>query len=452
MKERVLVADDDRISREFLAELVRRRGAEVVEAHDGAAALRALEKGRFDLVLSDVRMPGCDGVEVARRAKASGSPVLLLTAHGSLESAVEALRAGADDYLPKPIDPDALERAIDRAQARRRPNAAPARSACSAALVGRSGALLETLSRIERAAPSKATVLLEGESGTGKELLAALIHESSPRRSGPFIKVNCAALAPGVLESELFGHERGAFTGAVERRAGRFELAHGGTILLDEVSEVSTAIQAKLLRVLEEEEIERVGGTKTLRLDVRVIATTNRDLRQEIALGNFRADLYFRLAVVPVRVPPLRERAGDLPILVEHFIERYRAEVPSSRVRAFSREALDLVERHDWPGNVRELENLVRRAVVLDPGEVVRPEDLRADLVPRAATPLATGTIDASERETIARALAETNGNRTRAARVLGISVRTLFNRLKRYEVEAGNAFGLFPVRREAIA
>ncbi len=323
------------------------------------------------------------------------------------------------------------------AEARRRREARPApRGPTATTLLRTAPGLKGVVDQLVRAAPSKATVLLEGESGTGKELLATLLHEESPRRSGPLVKVNCAALAEGVLESELFGHERGAFTGAVERRIGRFEMASGGTILLDEVSEMSLGTQAKLLRVLEEEEVERVGGGRTIKLDVRVVAATNRDLAREVARGTFRRDLYFRLAVYPVRVPALRERPGDIPALVEHFLAAYRDEA-ASPVSSFSPAALGLLARHDWPGNVRELENVVRRVVVKSGDEVVQPDELALELRPQrelqSRPPRCMAIV---EKDEIERALGETGGNRAQAARLLGISVRTLFNRLKRYREE----------------
>ncbi|MBL4850116.1 MAG: sigma-54-dependent Fis family transcriptional regulator [Planctomycetes bacterium] len=311
-------------------------------------------------------------------------------------------------------------------------------------IVGSSPALLTALERISWAAPSKATVLLEGESGTGKESLAALVHALSGR-SGPLIKVNCASLAPGVLESELFGHERGAFTGAIQQRKGRFELACGGTLLLDEVSEVSTDVQAKLLRVLEEEELERVGGSETVSLDVRIVASTNRDLRAEVKHGRFREDLYFRLAVFPISVPPLRDRKGDLAALVEHFVARFGHE---SAARGFTPAALEFLSSHHWPGNVRELENLVRRALLLGGSTWITPERLRAELTPSLGQGLRPVTglecrgpdlavrIRELERTAIASALVEAEGNRAGAARLLGISVRTLYNRLKRYQAD----------------
>ncbi|MCA8922123.1 MAG: sigma-54-dependent Fis family transcriptional regulator [Planctomycetes bacterium] len=430
-----LVADDDALSRELLSEVVQRQGWKVVEAADGAAALKALRAQRPDVILSDVHMPGLTGVELARHAaECGGPPVILVTGQGSMATAVAALRAGAEDYLLKPVTPQKLEEALDRVRTRRGlcGNASP-----SGELIGDSPRLRAVVERLRLAARSRATILLAGESGTGKERLAALVHELSPRRERPFVKVNCAALAAGVLESELFGHERGAFTGALERRAGRFERADQGTLLLDEVSEVSTAVQAKLLRVLEEAELERVGGDRTLQVDVRVVATTNRDLQLEVERGTFRGDLYYRLAVLPIRVPPLRERLEDVPLLVEHFLARYAEEVPS-RVRRFAPEAMRLLESHPWPGNVRELENLVRRAVLLDGGPTVSAALVRAELGHRRSHPSAAGpaqrSIRSMEREAIVDALRETGGRRERAAQLLGISVRTLYNRLKRYE------------------
>ncbi|RMG09141.1 MAG: response regulator [Planctomycetota bacterium] len=436
VKRRVLVADDDRLSRQLLCAIVASQGHEVLEARDGHEAAAALERTELDLVLSDVNMPGPDGIQLVRRARAAGGPqVVLVTGRAEVDVAVAALRAGAADYLLKPVDPADVEALLSRLLVPPSPAETPG-------IVGRSPALRRVIDRVRRAASSTATVLLQGESGTGKEGLAALVHEASPRRDAPYVRVNCAALAEGVLESELFGHERGAFTGAHERRRGRFELANGGTILLDEVSEVSTGIQAKLLRVLEEQELERVGGNETIKLDVRVVATTNRDLKEEVCKGNFRGDLYYRLAVMPVRVPPLRERSDDIPLLVEHFLRLYRREA-TSRVERFSPAALRKLERHSWPGNVRELENTIRRVVLLDPAPVVLPEhiELEAALPTSGASPSRTGSqrsrrIKDMEREAIVAALEETGGNRVRAAGILGISVRTLYNRLKKYERE----------------
>jgi two-component system, NtrC family, response regulator HydG len=300
------------------------------------------------------------------------------------------------------------------------------------------------LDAIERVTPSKATVLVQGESGVGKELVAHRIHYLGPRRSAPFIRVNCAALAPTLLESELFGHEKGAFTGAVRRREGRFELANRGTLLLDEIGELPLALQPKLLRVLEEEEFERVGGTTTLRTDVRVLATTNRDLATEVAAGRFRGDLFYRLNVMPIRIPPLRERAVDVGRLVEHFLARYARDARSPLCRV-SPEALDALVRHPWPGNVRELENLVQRLVVLVHEETLRAEHVRPHLAPSAPAPApaAGRRLSELERETILRTLSETGFNQSEAARKLGLSPRTLYNKIRRYEAE-----GILPHRR----
>jgi DNA-binding NtrC family response regulator len=431
---RVLVTEADASVVALVRALALRDELEVVTA--GAAEAAALvDEGQVDLVV--VGEAGLGLVRAAAGLEGGPATIVVGGAGSSEGGAVEALRAGAADYLTRPATVEQLGDAVERVRRRlRRTERVAARGPTAARLLHTSPGLAPVIEQLVRAAPSKATVLLEGESGTGKELLASLLHEESPRRKGPLVRVNCAALAEGVLESELFGHERGAFTGAVERRLGRFELANGGTILLDEVSEMSLACQAKLLRVLEEEEIERVGGGKTIKLDVRVVAATNRDLAKEVARGAFRRDLYFRLAVFPVRVPALRERPADLPRLVQHFVATYKDEAPSSVVR-FSSAALDLLARHDWPGNVRELENLVRRVVVKSPGVVVGPDDLAGELrSERELTGRPSRSMAVVEKDEIERALAQTDGNRAQAARLLGISVRTLFNRLKRYRDE----------------
>jgi DNA-binding NtrC family response regulator len=437
-ERRVLLADDESLGREFVQEALERLGYDVHSFADGRTATEALETVRPDLVFSDIRMPGGDGLELLRRSRKllPRTPVVLLTAFGTVETAVQALRDGAADFLLKPFRLEDLERIVSRldpppvfdsvAQGRR-------------GMVGGDVRLVELLEIGRRAAESKATVLVQGESGTGKELVARSIHGTGPRAAFPLVRINCAALAPSLLESELFGHEKGAFTGAVQRRKGRFELAHGGTLLLDEIGELPLELQAKLLRVLEEEEFERVGGSETLAVDVHVIGVTNRELRLEVEEKRFREDLFYRLNVVPLVVPPLRDRAGDIPSLVEHFVAMYwRGSAPAPSI---PQRSLDLLHGHHWPGNVRELENLVRRVLVLDREGAFDPELVR-ELLSCSEEAEAGGqedggrTLREMERRAILAALEETGFNRTRAAKILGLSPRTLFNKIRTYERE----------------
>jgi len=447
--ERVLVADDDALTREVLAETLGRCGCEVVLAPDGASAVRALEREDFDLILTDVKMPEKSGMDVLVRAREVNrdAPVVLMTAYGTIESAVEAMKNGAFDYIVKPFSPDRVEVLLQRVgewRALLRENRY-LRSEVSGRtsgdeLIGEHPKLRQAIETVRRVAPTKATLLVQGESGTGKELVARLAHFSSDRADGPFIKVNCAALSETLLESELFGHEKGAFTGAIARREGRFELAHGGTLLLDEISEIPVALQAKLLRAIEEEEFERVGGTRTIKVDVRLVCTTNRDLAREVEEGRFRQDLFFRLNVVPVVLPPLRERREDIPMLVNYFLKRFSRE-SASPVRKVTRRALEVLANYNWPGNVRELRNIIHRAVVLGNKPVLDAEDLPADL--DNARPLARPagvevgrSIDEVERELILKTLESTGWNKTQAARILQVTPRTLRNKLGRYRQE----------------
>ncbi|MCS6970698.1 MAG: sigma-54 dependent transcriptional regulator [Planctomycetota bacterium] len=372
-----VVADDEILNRELLAEMLPRFGITVRTAKDGVQALKALEAEPADLLITDVRMPGMGGLKLLAkvREKWPDLPVVMMTAYASVESAVESMRQGAYDYLMKPFGVEQVEALLLRLNERQQLVRTVAalksevrdrhRGRC---LLGASPAMQQLQQVIERAARSSATVLISGESGTGKELVARALHELSPRAAGPFVKVNCAALTETLLTSELFGHEKGAFTGAIEQRLGRFELADGGTLLLDEVSEISPELQAKLLRVLEEREFERVGGSRPIRVDVRIIATTNRDLAAEVAAKRFREDLYYRLHVVPIHLPPLRERAADIPLLLEHYLEVFRQET-GAQVR-LAADAVAALAAYDWPGNVRELVNVVERLSVLGEGEL----------------------------------------------------------------------------------
>jgi DNA-binding NtrC family response regulator len=451
--QRVLIVDDDPLSREFLFEAVDSLGFTVEQASSGEEALESVARRMPDLVLSDLRMPGMDGSQLIATLgrEYPDLPTVLVTAHGTIEAAVDAMRHGARDFLLKPCSPDTIEMVIDRIEHTRRLEheneylRAELVGTEAPSIVGQSEATLELLRNASRIARSKGTVLITGESGTGKERIAHYIHQNSPRKDGPFIRVNCAALSESLLESELFGHERGAFTGAHKQRPGRFELADGGTILLDEIGEISPAMQAKLLRVLEEEEFERVGGTTTLRVDVRVIASTNRNLPDEIAKGDFREDLYYRLHVLPIHIAPLRERTGDIVPLAEHFMAMYAGRNGVS-VPRLSEEARDQLRAWEWPGNVRELENVIQRSVILLDSETLQAQDL--SFGPRQAAP-ATGELEPAdpeealgqrlanrqvadiERIAILATLEATGGNKTEAARRLGVTARTLSNKIK---------------------
>jgi DNA-binding NtrC family response regulator len=425
---RILVADDEPTFRALLADILEQAGHEVVEVADGAAALAALERGGFDLVLSDQRMPRLDGLELLRRVRAlaSAPPFVMLTAYGTIPDAVEAVRLGAADYLTKPLpSPAALTAVVERVLA-------PAVGETS--FVTGDPRVLELLETVDRVAARDVSILITGESGTGKELIARRIHAHSPRAGGPFVAVNCAALPETLAESELFGHERGAFTGADRQRRGRFEEAHGGTLFLDEVGELSAPLQAKLLRVIEERVVRRLGGAEDLPVDVRLVTATNRDLAGAVAQGGFRQDLYFRLAVVPLDLPPLRERPGDIGLLARHLVEQLAAR---HRVTASPLEpdALAALERHGWPGNVRELRNVLERALVVRGGAPIRTQDLSlaaGGTSPGGGVPLDR---DVREREAVLEALRRAGGNREEAARLLGVSVRTLYYRLRRFGI-----------------
>ncbi len=448
--QHILVIDDDVLSREFLVDAVKSLGFHALEASDGKRGLERARSEHPDLVLTDLRMPGMDGIQLveALAEHCPGLPVVVVSAHGSVESAVQAMRAGAVDFLLKPVSPDAIDVVLRRVAHRLRLEREnrylrDELEAPGGTLIAESPAMQETLQAGERIARSKGTVLITGESGTGKERVAQFIHRKSPRADGPFIRVNCAALSENLLESELFGHERGAFTGAHKARPGRFELADGGTLLLDEIGEISPNLQAKLLRVLEEEEFERVGGTSTLKVDVRVIATTNRDLAAEVSAGHFREDLYYRLHVLPIHMQPLRRRQEDVLPLAQHFVKVY-AERNGMDVPALSPEVRAQLVAWSWPGNVRELENVVQRAVVLLSGDEIQPADLsfgpgtseRTESGKPASlsgTPslLANRLLADIEREAILATLDCTGGNKTEAARRLGVTARTLSNKMK---------------------
>jgi DNA-binding NtrC family response regulator len=444
-KGSILVVDDEAAARSALADVLRGEGYAVETAHDAFKALGRLEDFAPDLVLTDLNMPGMDGVELLRKLKEHDTelPVVLMTAFGGVETAVTAMREGASDYLTKPLNLDELTIVVERALERRklRREASELRGQLKqrysfANIVGSSPEMQRVFKSIAQIAPSRATVLITGESGTGKELVAAAIHHHSPRAGGPFVRLHCAALAESLLESELFGHERGAYTGADRRREGRFEQANGGTLFLDEIGEISPATQVKLLRVLQEREFERVGGGQTLHVDVRVIAATNRDLKEMVAAGKFREDLFYRLNVINLPLPPLRQRPSDIIPLAMHFLRHYAAE-NGKNVEAFSDTALAQLATHSWPGNVRELENVIERAVVLCEAETIEAQHLPPELAAASRSsgvpPIPGSTIDELERYAIMKTMEAVGGSTSRAAEVLGMSVRKIQYKLQEY-------------------
>jgi DNA-binding NtrC family response regulator len=445
-KPRILVVDDEHTMRDFLTASMADR-YQVLTASDGVAAMATLREREVDLVLSDVQMPGGDGLTLLANIESELSTpplVVMMTAFGTIKEAVEATKRGAIDYLTKPFGLDQLEHTLKRAFELRelRNENRTLRTSLKAqrkhhGLLGSSRAMIALREKIEMIADSRGTVLLQGESGTGKEVAARAIHNAGGRRDGPFIRLNCAAIPESLLEGELFGHERGAFTGAVQARPGKFELADGGSLLLDEISEMPLSMQAKLLRVIQEREIMRLGARSATRCDVRIIATTNRELKTEIRDGNFREDLFFRLNVIPLRLAPLRERKEDIPLLVNHFVQMFCAENGRPPM-AITEPAMRTLSEHEWPGNVRQLQNVIERAVILSAGDELDIEqfDLGDELDGRgdAAALSADLTIREMEKELILRKLLRTGGNRTRAATELGISVRTLRNKLRQYQ------------------
>jgi len=469
----ILYLDDEPAIGLILEDTLERAGHVTIGARTVPEALQALARSPVDLIISDYRMPGLSGLEFLDLLRAEGHdvPLIMLTGYATIEHAVESIKAGAIDYITKPVRPEQLELSVAKGLevARlRRENEALRREVVEfrneRTIIGDSAQIRRLLQTVNTAAPSRATVLLQGESGTGKELFARAIHDASDRRDARFIKLNCAALPEGLVESALFGHEKGAFTGAIRRVEGAFERANHGTLLLDEIGEMRIDLQAKLLRVLQEQEFERVGGSQPIRVDVRIIATTNRDLARRAAEGQFRQDLYFRLSVLPIVIPPLRERRDDIPLLAQRFAQRTAAELGKD-VRGLAPETIAMLQRHDWPGNVRELQHAVERAVILSAEPVLQPSAFDGVQFGLATQPgpldgdhtsgaseaghparaqLGSGSLEhapdavvlkslnvaEAERRLVERALAVTNGNRTRAAELLGISVRTLRNKL----------------------
>lgn len=438
---RILVGEDDPAMLDLVCRVLADEGYEVLAAGDGHAVMRRLEEGGFDLVLCDVRMPGPDGMAVLRRAIARrlDQPVILMTAFGSIASAVEAMRAGAYHYLTKPFDLDELVEVVSGAAEQIRQLHAISGGAAAGTgafpIVFRSAAMARLLTMARDVAASEATVLVQGPSGTGKELLARSIHAMSPRAERAFVAVDCSAIPEGLLESELFGHRRGSFTGATHDAAGIVERAHAGTLFLDEIGNLSLPVQARLLRFLQERSFRRVGEADERTVDVRLVSATNRDLAELVAQGSFRDDLYYRLSVFTLAIPALAERREDIPPLVYHFIRTFNAR-GGYQVEGVRRDALDLLVDHPWPGNVRQLENAVERAVILRKAGLIQPGDLPETVAPATAAAHDGQSLEEVERQLILRLLAECRGNRTRVARILGISRRTVHRKLQRYGVE----------------
>lgn len=447
----ILVVDDNTRARQSMADVLRAAGHEVQASASAIEALKGLDKHSFDVIITDLQMPGMNGLEFIRalEARKVDSQVVMVTAFASVGSAVEAMRHGAFDYIEKPFDVEQLEQLVERAlrqaeQEGKRSSVPAANAAWQGMMIGDSRGMRTLRDRIAQAAPTDETVLICGESGTGKELVARCLHAASKRSGRALVSLNCPALSPQLMESELFGHEKGAFTSADAPRVGRFELAEGGTILLDEITEIEQSLQAKLLRVLQERTYERVGSSESKRADVRVVATTNRDIRKEVAEGRFRQDLYYRLAVVPVVVPPLRERQEDVPLLIQHFLGIAAARMQKDPCE-LSPAAMELLCQYNWPGNVRELENLVTRASVLSTGGLVQADDLRPWLIDQdgslpqitdtsSAPSLTSGTkLEDMERRLIESTLERFEGHRAKAAQALGIGIRTLSNKLRQY-------------------
>jgi two-component system response regulator HydG len=455
---RILVIDDHDAMREGMAVTLQKHGHSVVAMSRGQDGVQAFTRQPFDLVLTDLKMEGTDGLAVVERVREAkpDAVVIVVTAHGTIETAVKAMQLGAHDFLTKPFSPEVLRAKVDKGlelvAAKRQVEQLSARAEAleeeaaraKGHLVGTSEPMAKVLTLARRAATTDATVLIQGESGTGKELLARLVHDASPRAKGPFVVVHCAALAETLLESELFGHERGAFTGAVKRKLGRFELANGGTLFLDEIGELPPSVQTKLLRVLQERQFERVGGEETLTVDARLVTATHRDLKREVAEGRFREDLYYRLHVVPLALPPLRERPEDIPALAQHFITKAGPRL-NRKVKGLTDTARQALCRHPWPGNVRELENVMEQALVFAEAETLDITDLPQALQPSGARPAAgqlpvlhgdralPDVLEELERALIERAFEKANRVKTETARLLGIKTSALYYKLEKY-------------------
>lgn len=457
MIDRILIADDEFLIRQLLEETARRRGIDVTTAASGEEAMDILDKEDFQMAFVDLKMGKATGMDVLRHAAAKrpGMLFVIMTAYGTVETAIEAIKLGAFDFVIKPFSPDQMDVLVEKARLwlqmdetnkylRKEISGSGAEAGgAKTRIVGSSQAMQDLMRLVQRVAPTDSTVLITGESGTGKELVASEIHSLfDPSGSKPYIRMNCAAVPETLLESELFGHEKGAFTGAAERRIGRFELADGGTLLLDEIGEISPNMQAKLLRVLQESEFERVGGSKTVKVKVRLIATTNRNLKNEVAAGRFREDLFYRLNVFPIELPPLRDRDGDCVELAKHFLALHSRKL--GRSLEFSESALSSVKGYPWPGNVRELEHVIERMSILEDGPRIEASAFPTDILAggKAHGASSSGAVSAEdelnlarlEMRAIAKALERTSGNRTKAAQLLGFSIRTLRNKLNEYK------------------
>lgn len=450
--EKILIVDDEKLVRDFLGETLRRKNFDVTLAENGSKAIAALKDSLYDLVITDMKMPDYTGIDILKKVKelSPNTIVVIITAYGSVENAVEAMRLGAFNYLIKPFSPDTIEAVIDKAKEHvslieenyyLRQQLTTGSLKTSTRIIAESPEMKKILSEISQIAKSNANVMITGESGTGKEVIAHAIHYQSSRSNRPFIKVNCAAIPETLIESEFFGHEKGSFTGASSTHRGRFELANGGSLLLDEITEVPLGLQAKLLRAIQEQEFERIGGSKPIKVDVRIIATSNRDMKEAIALKKIREDLFYRLNVMPIHLPPLRERREDILPLAEYFIQKLCEENHKER-KVLTPEAKKKMESYDWPGNVRELANILERAVVLNTSDRINPEEIYLTNIPIEAEPLESGeypvglTLHELEKKLIIETLQKMNNNRTKTAQTLGISVRTLRNKLTEYKIK----------------
>ncbi|OPX39652.1 MAG: sigma-54-dependent Fis family transcriptional regulator [Desulfobacteraceae bacterium 4484_190.3] len=459
--KKILVVDDEPSMRIALSESLKSCGYKVETSESGADALAKFQEGKFEVVITDMRMPGMGGMEVLRGIKkiSSGTPVIVITAYGTVNTAVEAMKEGAADFIMKPFSVDHLESLVKKvvAEKGRKGEGGLRRTQLNRSghdskrclprektIITRDEKMLTLLELLKGVSKSKSSILIQGESGTGKELIARYIHRHSDRANMPFVGVNCAAIPGNLLESEMFGHEKGAFTGASRRRLGKFELASGGTLLLDEISEMDIQLQAKLLRVIQESEVDRLGGGAPVPVDVRIIATTNADLKKYIEEKKFRDDLYYRLNVIPVRIPPLRERRGDIVFLCEYFLEKY-SRLNRTTTPALSKKVEQILEDYGWPGNVRELENVIERAVLLSGGETILPEHLYLESEGEKSgqqalkSAVSEGiTLKETEKRLIFETLEKVKGNRTRASEILGVSVRTIRNKLNEYKQGSG--------------
>jgi len=442
MNHTILIIEDEKLMRVTLEDALTQQGYEVRSCDNGSCGLMELRSGHYDVVITDVRLPDTNGIDLMRDIKKldSGSEVIVITAYGTIKDAVEAMKLGAFDYITKPFSLDEFSLIVKRAvemidlrgeNIRLRKNLSEC--FCFPNIIGESSEMRKVFELIGKVARTDSSVLILGESGTGKELVASTIHYQSGRKEGPLVKVNCAALPDNLIESELFGYEKGAFTGALKRKPGRFELADGGTIFLDEIGELPPSTQVKILRVLQEGEFERLGGTGTIKVDIRVISATNRDLEDDVKNGRFREDLYYRLNVIPFVMPPLRKRRDDIPLLVEHFINR-----SGKRIR-FSNEAMAVITAYDFPGNVRELENIVERCIALSDGKVIDAGILPSHMLKKregiSASPTLSEIAAIAEKDHIHRILQSTGGNRTKTAEILGISRKTLWEKMKAYGI-----------------